>query len=175
MHPEDVIEQLKMRARFLHKQIERLEPQAIKRARSLPELRALREETLLHTLQRRHCLAILARELGLNGWSHLTELWSSSEAVSDWGKLFYPAQCGGHWNVWCSSLEEARTIRARHGGFLLPYRHHLVIVERAFIEDLGVDSEDSDWARIGRNWLEPGDLVARHRLLKATLRARVTS
>lgn len=174
MHSEDVIEQLKLRARFLQKQIERLEPAALKRARALPELRALREDALLDVLQRRHCLAILARELGLNGWSHLTELWSSSSSV-DFGKLFYPAQCGGHWNVWSSSLDEARAIRAEHGGFLLPYRHQFVIVERAFIEDLGVDSEDPDWARIGRNWLEPGDLSARHRLLKATLRARVTS
>ncbi|HEX5661334.1 MAG TPA: hypothetical protein VFX59_29295 [Polyangiales bacterium] len=174
MHPEDVVEQLKIRARFLQKQIERLEPPAVKRARTLPELRSLQEDALRENVQRRHCLAILARELGLNGWSHLTELWTSSEA-SEWGKLFYPAACGGHWNMWSSSLEEARAIRAEHGGFLLPYRHQMLIVERAFIEDLGLDSEHPDWARIGRNWLEPGDLAARHRLLKAMLCARITS
>ena len=173
MHSEDVIEQLKIRARFLQKQIERLEPEALKRARTLPELRALREDALRESVQRRHCLAILARELGLNGWSHLTELWGS-ETASEWGKLFYPARCGGHWNIWSSSLDEARTIRAQHGGFLLPYRQQMLIVERAFIEDLGVDSEHPDWARIGRNWLEPRDLSARHRLLQATLRAQVS-
>jgi hypothetical protein len=173
MHSDDVIDQLKIRARFLQRQIARLEPQARRRARLLPELRGLREEALQETVQRRHCLAILARELGLNGWSHLAELWSS-ETASEWGKLFYPAQCGGHWNIWSSALEEARAIRAEHGGYLLPYRHQMLIVERSFIEDLGLDAEHPDWTRIGRNWLEPGDLAARHRLLKATLRARVT-
>jgi hypothetical protein len=174
MHPEDVTELLKNRARLLHRQLERREPVALRRARLLPELRALHEDALLEALQRRHCLAVLARELGLNGWSHLTALWSS-ETAHDWGKLFYPAQCGGHWNIWSSLLDEARAIRREHGGFLLPYRHQFVIVERDFIEDLGVNSEHPDWARIGRNWLEPGDLAARHRLLRATLRARVTS
>lgn len=171
---DDVIEQLKIRARFLHKQIEQRELAALRRARSLPELRMLHEDALLDSLQRRHCLALVARELGLNGWSHLTALWNSPTA-SDFGKLFYPAQCGGHWNIWSSSLDEARQIRREHGGYLLPYRHQIVIVERPFIEDLGIDAQDPDWDRIRRNWLEPGDLAARHRLLKATLRARISS
>lgn len=171
---EDVIDLIKLRARMLHKQLERAEPDAVVRLRKLPELRRLHEDALLQTAQRRHCLAVLARELGLQGWSHLTALWSEQE-VSGYGALFYPPSCGGHWNVWSASAEEALSIRAQHGGYLLPYKHQFVIVERAFIEDLGLDPDDADWARIGRSWIRPTDLAARHRLCKAALRARVTS
>jgi hypothetical protein len=171
---EDVIEVIKLRARMLHKQLERGDQEAVTRLRKLPELRRLHADALRSTVQRRHCLALLARELGLQGWSHLTALWSERE-VSDYGALFYPPSCGGHWNVWSSSPEEALAIRADHGGYLLPYKHQYVIVEAAFIEDMGVDPNHADWARIERNWIRPGDLAARHRLCRATLRARVTS
>lgn len=169
---ESVIDALKQRARLLHRAAQRNDPAALRRLRRLSALKALDSEALSTSVQRRHCLSVVARELGLNGWSHLRALLASPEA-DDFGTLLYPSSCAGGQNIWCASYDEAHAIRAEHGGYLLPYRHQLVIVDRVFIEDLGVDPDDADWTRIGRDWVRPHDRHARHRLTRAVLRARV--
>lgn len=169
---DSVIERAKQRARSLHRAVQQGDAHALHKVRQVRELRALSAESLARDTQRRHCLAVVARALGLNGWSHLTELWGAPEA-NDFGTLLYPSSCGGHWNIWCARYDEARDIRAEHGGFLLPYRHQLVIVEGDFIRDMGLDPGDSDWARIGRDWARPADPHARHRLCRAALAARM--
>ena len=50
-----------------------------------------------------------------------------------------------HWNIWSASYAEARSIREHHGGYLLAYRRHFFIVDRYFIETLGLLPEDPDW------------------------------
>lgn len=166
------IEELRRRARLLQRRVRAGDPPALRRIRAIRELRPLSDEAIADAVRRRHCLAVLARELGLSGWSHLSMLWSSPD-TSDFGTLLYPSRCGGHWNIWCASFDEARDIRAQHGGYLLPYRHQLFIVDRHFIADLGLDPDDADWERIARDWARPMDAGARHRLLRALLRTRV--
>ena len=39
-----------------------------------------------------------------------------------------------------------------------------LIVDRHFVESLGLDPEDPDWAAIGFNWVVPSDPLARIRL-----------
>jgi hypothetical protein len=147
------------------------EPSALRKLRTLRELKPLSDQALRERVRRRHCLALLARELGLTGWGHLTTLWNEPEA-SDFGSLLYPASCSGHWNIWSASYDEARAIRVEHGGYLLPYRHQFVIVDRYFIDDLGLDGEAPEWAQIARDWIRPSDVAARHKLCRTALEAR---
>ena len=118
---ETVIDELKRRAQHLHRAARRGDRVALRRLRSIAALKPLPEAQLREALQRRHCLSLVARELGLRGWSHLTQL-CTQPAATDFGALLYPGSCGGHWNIWCVDYAEARQIRAEHGGYLLCYR-----------------------------------------------------
>ena len=159
----EVLEPLKARARILHHQVQANDAAAILRLRSLPELAKLDEKAFREQVKRRHCLAVVARELGFSGWQHLTGiLWG--ESVDDFGTLLYPREGTAYWNIWSASYEEARQIREEHGGYLLAYRKHMFIVDRHFIEMIGLDPEDADWDRMGRDWVRPKSLDARQRL-----------
>ncbi|MBC7171580.1 MAG: hypothetical protein H5U40_04100, partial [Polyangiaceae bacterium] len=70
-----------------------------------------------------------------------------------------------------ASYEEASTIRAEHGGYLLAYKRHFFIVDSYFIETLGLDPADPDWERIGRDWARPLAPEARTRLYERLIRA----
>jgi hypothetical protein len=170
----DMIDRIKQRARVLQRAAEQGEPAALQRLRSLRELRALPDEALREHVRRRHCLSLLARTLGLDGWAHLTKLWQDPVA-RDFGALLYPASCGGHWNIWSAAYGEAREIRAEHGGYLLPYRHQFVIVDQHFIADLGLDPNAAEWDLFGRDWVEPRDVTARYRLCRRLLEVRSES
>ena len=167
----DLMEDMKRRARVLHRAARAGDPAALARLRGLREWRAFSDDQLREQVRRRHCLSILARALGLDGWSHLSLLWNQPEA-RDFGTLLYPPSCGGHWNIWSAAYEEAGEIRAQHGGFLLPYRHQFVIVEASFIEDLGLDPSAAEWSACGRDWVAPRDFAARHRLCRRVLALR---
>jgi hypothetical protein len=169
---DSVIDQIKAEARRLQRAVQRREPSALARTRKLPELRVLPIEDLVSTLRRRHCLTIVARELGFVGWPHVLGVLKRADA-DDFGTLLYPPGCSAHWNVWSASYAEARTIRSEHGGFLLPYKHQFVIVDQHFIETLGLDPQARDWQRIGRDWVCPGDAGARHRLCVEAVRVRL--
>lgn len=65
-----VLADLKAHARILHRQVVSGEPGAVTRLRRLPELSNIDAATLQQRIRRRHCLAVIARELGFQGWSH---------------------------------------------------------------------------------------------------------
>ncbi|MCA8965100.1 MAG: hypothetical protein KDC48_09435 [Planctomycetes bacterium] len=69
-------------------------------------------------------------------------------------------------NQWFVDHAEAAAALAG-GGYLIPYRKQFVIVDRAGIEELGLDPDDPDWERIGFDWVHPRDPEARLRLAKA--------
>ena len=166
-----IIDKTKQRARLLQRAAQAGDPGALKTLRTLRELKPLSDQALREQVRRRHCLAALARTLGLDGWAHLTLLWNDP-AASNFGSLLYPPSCSGHWNIWSASYDEAQQIRTQHGGYLLPYRAQFVIVDRYFIDDLGLDADACEWAAMGRDWARPADLAARHKLCRAALELR---
>lgn len=168
----DLIRELKAGARILHRQAQAREPAALARLRRLEELRSLDDGSLAARVRRRHCLAVLARELGFAGWPHAASV-LAGDGAEDFGTLLYPPGSEAHWNIWCASYDEARRIREQHGGYLLAYRRHYFIVDRHFIETLGLDPADPDWERIGRDWVRPGQVEARARLYARLIRQRM--
>jgi hypothetical protein len=169
-----VISDLKARARILHRQIGQRESHAVTRIRQLPELRDHDLASLPASVKRRHCLAIVARELGFQGWPHAVGILSGTEST-DFGTLLYPEGAAVHWNIWSASYAEARAIREQHGGYLLAYRRHFFIADRYFIETLGLQPDDPDWELIGRDWVKPRQLDARERLYGKLIRRRATA
>jgi len=167
----DPIQLLKSHARVLHRAAQAGEPQVLARHRRLPELRGVEEDALVAALLRRHSLALIALELGFRGWAHAAQV-IRGERDEGFGTLLCPSRCYAHSNIWSASYEEAKAIRSEHGGFLLGYRDQCLIVDRYFIETLGLDPEDPGWAAIGRDWVRPADPTVRTRFYGELLALR---
>jgi len=157
------IDDLKARARILHRRALANDSAALARLGALDE-----------PLQRRHCLAAVAKEAGFRGWSHAAAALTGTSG-DDFGELLYPRGSEAHWNVWSASYDEARGIRQQHGGYLLAYRRHFFIADEHFIATLGLDPADPDWETIGRDWVQPRDAAARDRLYLKLFRARLAA
>jgi len=162
----DPIQEIKVRAEILHKRVEQGDTSALERLRILPELRKATAESLHEfaaAIQRKHCLAVVSRELGFSGYAHAQRVLSGDEAESDFGTILYPKHSGA-FNHWYANYEEARDLRREINGYLLAYKRHFFIVDGYFVEALGLDPADPDWDAIGRDWVKPHDPVARRRL-----------
>ena len=158
-----LISDLKAQARILHRRLQAGDELAGQR------MCVLRHKRPPYT--RGDCLAAIARELGFSGWPHALSV-LTGRPEQDYGTLLHPASCHGFWNIWSAHYDEAQTIRAEHGGYLLAYRRQFLITEAPYIESLGVDPLDPDWARIGRDWVKPADRAAWLRLCAQVVRAR---
>ena len=134
----DAIQELKVRAEILHKR-------------------------LGHGYQRKDCLAMIAAEFGFPNWPTAKAAISGDRNASDFGTLLYPVG-GGHINLWYARYEEAAAVREARSGYLLAYKKQFLVVDRFFIESLGLDPDDEDWHEIGYNWVRPWNFEARTRL-----------
>jgi len=160
---------LKTRARKLHRRAQFGDARALARLRTLPELKGLDDAALVAAVRRRHALATVARQTGFGSWGHALSVLRGTES-RDFGTLLYPSRCGPYPNIWCAGHDEARAIRGHHGGYLLAWRRHCLIVDEHFISALGLDPADEDWQRMSRDWVRPADLAARDRLYATLVR-----
>lgn len=167
--PNGATEDLKSHARVLHRRAEAADGVAMRRLRRNPALKACSDAELPSAVKRSHCLWVVARELGFRDWDHALAVLTSRE-LHDFGTLLYPESCTGHWNIWSAHYTEASSIRAAHGGYLLAYKRQFLIVEAGFIDSLGLDPDDPDWARMQRDWPRPADTQARERLYAQLVR-----
>lgn len=159
----NIVSTLKARARILHRDLKEQDPEAQARLRRLPDLRKLDGEALAQAVQRRHCLKVIARHHGFNGWSHAVEVLTKDEPAG-FGKLLCPERCEILTNVWCRSHEEALEAQAQYGGVIFPYMHQFLIASPAYMGELGLDPADPDLAAIGPDWSVPLDSAARRRV-----------
>src|SRR5688572_18051819 len=86
--------------------------------------------------------------------------------------LWYPPTLDVFLNSWFSSYEAARTALETEGGYLLPYRHQFFICQAEAVRAMGLDPEDHDWKRIGRDGARPADSEAFQRLAQKRKEAR---
>ena len=166
-----LVEILRSHARILQREAGAGSPVARARLRALDGLRDFDDATLVATVQRRHALAAIARELGFSGWPHAAAV-LGGERNDDFGTLLYPAGGAAHSNLWSADYQEARELREQVDGFLLAYQRHYFVVDRHFLGTLGLDPGDPDWERIGRDWVRPRDPAARARLYARLIRRK---
>ena len=69
----------------------------------------------------------------------------------------YVPQMGAVLNRWFTSYEEARTSLEEQGGYLFPYKKQFFVTEDEGVRELGLNPEDPNWERIGRDWVQPQD------------------
>ncbi|MBI1260093.1 MAG: hypothetical protein GC184_00050 [Rhizobiales bacterium] len=113
-------------------------------------------------IQRKHALAVIAREMGFRDWAHLKAEAHIEMPPFDTTRLF-PPRTSFYLNAWFVTYEEARAALGQ-GGFLFPYRTQIVVCEGGLLTSLGIDVADSDWQAIGRDWVQPADKAAHFRL-----------
>jgi hypothetical protein len=164
----DAIRELKTRAEILHRRIQTNDHRAIGRLRVLPNFRRASYENLTAatgTIQRRDCLTVIAAELGFASWPEAKTAIAGEAPVEDFGTMLYPdRRCCGHINRWYKTYAEAAEVRKSSDGYLLGYKRQYGVVDRYFIESLGLDPADPDWGELGFDWVQPKDVAARTRL-----------
>lgn len=170
----DVLTHLKSRARALHKQVAKRGPIAIARLRAVPGDASLTDEEIVGQTKRRHCLSVIALELGFRGWAQLAHVLEGGGEGADFGSILCPMRMMSHQNIWLSDYAEAKRIRNDHGGFLLAYRKQFFIADGDYLLDLGLDPEAEGWEAMGRDWVTPDDLNARARFYARLFAERLT-
>ena len=168
----DMIDRLKAHARILHREAAAGKTTSLNRMRRLAEFKTKSDADLVSSVRRRHCLTVLANELGFTSWPDVVRA-LDGEPSADFGTLLYPAEVWAHWNIWCASYDEAKTIRAEHGGYLLIYKHQYLVVDADYIDAMGLSRDDPDWSLIGRDWACPAQLKARQRLCEKLVHLRL--
>jgi hypothetical protein len=173
------VRELKVRAEILHHRLQAGDPASPARLRALPELRRAGDVELAGAaarIQRKHCLAVVARELGFASFEHAQRVLEGDAAEADFGTLLYGEASGAYLNHWFATYDEARAQQEATSGtgprqYLLAYKRHCFLAERGFVEALGLDADDADWAAIGWDWVRPRDPEARRRLYARRLAA----
>ncbi|MDC0682821.1 hypothetical protein [Sorangium atrum] len=166
----DPVRELKTRAELLHKQLASNDVKALLRLRALPELGRADEAALAAAvagIRRKHCLAVVARECGFSSWERARLALAGEPGAPELGTLLY-GRDGGVLHHWFATYEEARAhveaLPEASPGYLLAYKHHFFVADRAFVASLGLDPDDPDWQAIGWDWARPADVAARSRL-----------
>ncbi|WP_408888080.1 GIY-YIG nuclease family protein [Myxococcus faecalis] len=140
---------------------------AAERLRVLPGFASLSLGEVLarrDSIQRKHALAVIAREQGHATWSDLKQALEARDAPRvDFERLL--SRTGGTYlNRWFTSYEEAAASLRELGGYLFPFREQFFICEPGLLGLLGLDPADPDWAKAGPDWLAPRDAQAHARL-----------
>jgi len=144
----DAVQELRIRAEILHRRAQTQNLKTLNRFQAVPRFDPGK-------IRRRDCLQVIAREIGFLNWPHAKRV-LSGEATDDFGDLLCPRKCGGHLNLWYKTHDEAEAVRQNRGGYLLGYRKQFLVVERSYIETLGLDPDDPDWQALGFDWTHGG-------------------
>lgn len=153
-----ILDTLKNEARLLHKQAKAGLRLAVQRLNKHSPAAALGED-----IQRKHCLATVAREIGFPNWKAVVECFEKN-ADANFAEFLHPRRCHIFWNIWLASYAEAAKVRAEHGGFLLTYGNQFIVVDDDYVSALGVGPESALWQSIDRDWAQPRDYAARAQL-----------
>lgn len=175
--PREPTNELKIRAEILHKRIASGDVRARARLRVLAELAKVSVEALdtaAANIQRKHCLAVVARETGFSTWDHALRVLRGDASERDLGTLLHDRETSATLNAWFADHAEARAHldERRSGGsrvFLLAYKRQFLVVDGFYIEALGLDPDDPDWAALDFDWARPRDRSARTRLIMKRL------
>lgn len=151
--PRDPLSEIKTRARLLINAIRRQDPDAQQLARSLSskgQWTAPDEWTL------GHCRNLVSVSAGFDNWEHARRVLEGRDAaLADAGTFWYADACGAMTNQWLAHYAEAEAIlRSDASLYLVPYRRQFVLVNRYFVEAIGLDPDAREWSELGR------DLVA---------------
>lgn len=172
------VREAKIRAGILHKQLQSTDPvvarAAAQRFCRLSSLSTKGADTLIadpELVRHAHALTVIAIEEGYESWNALLAWAREADARTPVGpsvdtERYFLRKMSPFWNRWFTTYAEARESLEQVGGYLFPFRDQFFVCEAGFIDALGADPADQDWARIGFDWVEPADPAAYERLTR---------
>ena len=104
-------------------------------------------------LKLRDCLNQAARDVGFAHWENGRRV-LGGQAVpgDDVGTFWHAPRCHSLLNAWFANYSKSRgALAATPGAVLLPYRRQFIVVNDAFIHELGLDPGDAAWAGAQRD------------------------
>ena len=165
------LKELEIRADLILSKARSGEPDALTRLAKLPGLKKWTTKELPEQVKRKHALNLIANEFGFSSWSVARNI-LTGKPEDDFGTLLYPRACFGYLNNWYSNYEEALACREGVKDYLLAYKRQFLVVSEDYISTLGLDPQDPDWEKIGRDWARPSDIEARTRLYTQLITSR---
>lgn len=97
---------------------------------------------------------------GFENWRDLKHTLDANDIFLQHGKA------GPQGFPWFKSYEEACAYREKTNGILIPYQKDFFVADDDYLKAFGLDSQNEDLKKVGRNWAEPRDAEAWQRLLK---------
>ncbi|MCB9763071.1 MAG: hypothetical protein H6739_24940 [Alphaproteobacteria bacterium] len=184
MNTTDDLPTLRRSAELLLKGLRTDRPGRTRRAavrlRRLPALAGLTLAELRQTAQHKHALDVVALEHGHPHWRALKAAVDAGGPLLGDGdltaldeRLWFDGPAGGFLNHWFATHAQARAHQDLCGGLVLPHQGRFVVVEAPYVQALGLDAEDPDWAAIGHDWAQPADVDALGRLRDRLRQARI--
>lgn len=153
------LEEFKIRASLLLKALNGDDGQ--KKARASE--RWQRHFEVPHHPRRKQALQVVALENGFGSWAELKAHFEPQTGIT-----LCPRGSAGFLNEWHNSYDQASAARQRSDGYLLLHGRHFFVCSRSYIESvLGLDPDDPDWERMGKDWARPRDPQARERLAQS--------
>ena len=111
------------------------------------------------------CLNVLAKESGFPSWHLLKQKFDLIEKRKTVkGLKLYPHGSSRFLNHWFNNYKDAKNFKNENGGYLLFYGNQFFVCQSDYIENLGLDPNDSDWEKIEYDWFVPKEKDAWSRL-----------
>lgn len=133
----------------------------------------------LEELKLKHCLSLVAIELGFRDWHEAQQLLSGSKPqlmTINMGSFFYPKGCGGFINEWFADYSQARNtlVNSATSKWLLPYKNQFIVVEKEYIEVFKLDKALlSSWVEIEHDMVASYNSVTWDKITCAVIRNRL--
>ena len=132
----------------------------------------------IEQLQLKHCLTIIAFQLGFENWHHLQKILSGSNSQDEplyMGTFLYPKTCGGFINEWFSDYQQALSSLENYDGlkWLLPYKKQFIVVKEEYIATFHLaDKIMLQWPEIRYNLVESYNSLAWDKLICEIIKNR---
>lgn len=132
----------------------------------------------LSELKLKHCLSLVAIELGFKDWHEAQQVLSGtkpSSATKNMGSYFYPKGCGGFINEWFAdySLAEQTLLKSSTSKWLLPYKNQFIVVEHDYIAVFKLDKQlMSLWKEVKHDMVASYASLAWDKIACAVIRNR---
>lgn len=132
----------------------------------------------LDDIKLKHCLAIVAQQLGFDNWHHAQDILSGSEKPIEqlnMGTFFYHDSSGVFINEWFADYQQANTILLQHAEnkWLLPYKNQFVVVKKDYIAEFKLNPELTPlWNELDHNMVQGYNSLAWDTLACALIKNR---
>lgn len=105
------------------------------------------------TWQLRHCMNLVAADIGFSHWEHARHVLSGqAQPGDDMGDFWHGPEVAGLSNLWYATYADAETqLQADSQLYLFPYRRQFMLVSTHYLDALQLNLDEGLWHGLQRN------------------------